>query len=539
MKRIIAFITVLVFAITTCAIVSFSEGDYKYSLDATIKQINQGSTATLRLELTKNGSSFDYCGVNATISVPFDISDVTYTVPGKTAVPVTAEKLLPEEETSGSNPYTFTIDYSPEFSVESGASETASGNISISFKIGDEAKTGYKDIAVTDITVFIDETVEDVSSEETPSEDVSSEETPSEDVSSEDVSSEETSIEETPSEDVTSETSQEETLEVYNAGHSKKNVEITPKNANNTNGDGPKLTIKVLDKNAQNAKLSDLRVGILAEPTEEEEGIVFEKEYPLSPAFSSDTASYSVTVDADVTVLDLVYETVFSGADVSFEASAGASISNGVITLGSSTTCRITITINSEQRKQKYYLNINKGESSEIPSDPSSDVSSDPSTDVSSEAGGTVSNPEDISSDADTSDVSSDDDVIANVDGDGNGIGTGFIILIIIISFICGFVLCLILVKTGAIPMKGPDKKKQVQKIENDDFISGGAAGGMDSGYTATRVMPIPGGNNGKKFEVDIEYDEPATEKTEITEKKEETETKKKKQSFFFDDDEF
>lgn len=525
MKRIIAFITVLVFAITTCAIVSFSEGDYKYSLDATIKQINQGSTATLRLELTKNGSSFDYCGVNATISVPFDISDVTYTVPGKTAVPVTAEKLLPEEETSGSNPYTFTIDYSPEFSVESGASETASGNISISFKIGDEAKTGYKDIAVTDITVFIDETVEDVSSEETPSEDVSSEAT---------------SSEETSSEDVTSETSQEETLEVYNAGHSKKDVEITPKNANSTNGDGPKLTIKVLDKNAQNAKLSDLRVGILAEPTEEEEeSIVFEKEYPLSPAFSSDTASYSVTVDADVTVLDLVYETVFSGADVSFEASAGASISNGVITLGSSTTCRITITINSEQRKQKYYLNINKGESSEIPSDPSSDISSDPSTDVSSEAGGTVSNPEDISSDADTSDVSSDDDVIANVDGDGNGIGTGALILIIIISFICGFVLCFILVKTGAIPVSGPDKNKPAKNIEDDAFISGAASGSMDSGYTATRVMPIPGGNNGKKFEVDIEYDEPATEKTEITEKKEENETKKKKQSFFFDDDEF
>ena len=350
MKRIIAFITVLVFAITTCAIVSFSEGDYKYSLDATIKQIDQGSTATLRLELTKNGSSFDYCGVNATISVPFDISEVTYTVPGKTAVPVIAEKLSPEEETSTSNPYTFTIDYSPEFSVESGASETASGNISISFKIGDEAKTGYKDIVVTDIVVFIDETVED-----TPSEDVSSEEISSEDVSSEDVSSEETSSEETSSEDVsseeaTSESSQEETLSVYNAGHSKKDVEITPKNANSTNGDGPKLTIKVLDKNAQNAKLSDLRVGILAE-TSEEEGVVFEKEYPLSPAFSSDTASYSVTVDADVTVLDLVYETVFSGADVSFEASAGANVSNRVITLGSGTTCRITITINSEQRK--------------------------------------------------------------------------------------------------------------------------------------------------------------------------------------------
>ncbi len=532
-KKVVALALACVLTLCMCALVSFADDpEFRYALNATgsgNKQYNPGDTVNLSLILNRDGNSFSYCQLGAVITVPFEITDVSYTIPGQSAVSVQPVKSDPEKDAGDSNPYRISISYAPTVPGDGSLGEQASGNVGLSFKIAEEAQTGYKDITVESIEVYVYEQVAggDTSSEDTSSEDTSGEVTSSEAEDEDDTQGGDEN------------TSVVALTAARSASYVKSKVDMQPKSTTDVNGSGKTLRVKVNNPNATNTNLASLEV----------EG------FTLSPEFASNIASYTVNVDADTTQVLITAVAVNTSAVITFKTTDAVSVSaTGLVTLSDEETQRVTVTVSSSPRTAVYTIEfVRPGETSQLPSDVSSETESDESDpDIPGTVTSTGSSSDDV-----TSDVSSEPYVPGSTESSGGGMDVLTMALIILLSLGCGFVLCLILVNTGVINRAGAGNgaRRNVQRssVDDDIFTVPQRNAPKSSGsYTATRVMPIPNSNEqpkqqSKKFEVNIEYDNLDSDTDSVTDSgKTGQEAKgnggkeeKKKNQFFFDDDEF
>ena len=284
--------------------------------------------------------------------------------------------------------------------------------------------------------------------------------------------------------------------------------------------------------------------------------------YDLSPLFSPTTTQYTVTLPAATETVRVRFKGVTSNATVTVNGATYKEADAIELALASASE-RVKFEVK-DNLKKSYYITFKKDSAaSEVSSDVSSETpSEDPSEDPSDPTSPTSSEPTGSEPASHGTDVVS----VPGSEKDTKGIGFIAVLLIVLLALACGFVLCLILVRTGV--LRGADENADQPNdttefsdpsVDLDAFEKASVAPKKtETEYTATRVMPIPKANKDEKFEVNFEYDESAVPNEEpvlIIPKEEpepnpfdalakdppakKEEPKPKKKSFFYDDDEF